>query len=113
MPTADGRKTIHHINPMGMRVVVRICKEQNVTDGGLYLPEGAKESMNESLVGEVIEVACAIDDETHEETNVSGIPLGATILIPKKAGVRVPWDDQLRIIETQDVLAMVETMNIS
>ena len=107
------RKTIHHINPLGMRVLVRIRPEQNVTDGGLYLPEGAKESMLESVIGEVVEVASAVDEHTDEETNVSGIPLGASVLIPKKVGVRVPWDEQLRIVETKDVLAIVETIDLS
>lgn len=106
-------KSIHHINPLGMRILVRITKESSVTEGGLYLPEGAKERMDESVVAEVIEVASAMDDTTHEETNVSGIPFGAMVLIPKKVGVRVPWDDALRIVETKDVLAIVEKINIT
>jgi len=107
------QRAIHSINPLGMRVVVKITKDLNVTDGGLYLPEGAKEKMDESLLAEVIEVAHAIDEDTDEETNVSGIPLGALVLIPKSVGVRVPWDDQLRIVETIDVLAMVDRMNVT
>lgn len=107
------KRTIHHINPLGMRVLVRILKEQNVTEGGLYLPEGAKDAMAESVIGEVIEVASALDQDTDEETNVSGVPLGSKILIPKKAGTKVPWDDDLRIVETKDVLATVEVISLS
>ena len=99
-------KPIRRINPLGMRVVVRIQAEQNVSDGGLYLPEGAKQNTQESLMAEVLEVASALDARTNEETNVSGIPLGATVLIKKSAGVRVPWDDQLRVVETSEVLAI-------
>jgi co-chaperonin GroES (HSP10) len=106
-------KAMYHINPLGMRVLVRIPKDQNVTEGGLYLPEGSKESMLESLVAEVVEVASAVDDKTEEETNVSGIPLGAKVLIAKRTGVKVPWDDQLRIVETKDVLAVVESFDLS
>lgn len=106
-------KPLQRINPMGMRVVVRLPKEQNMSEGGLYLPEGAKERMDESVVAQVVEVASAVDDHTHEETNVSGIPLGAMVLIPRKAGVKVPWDDALRIVETKEVLAIVETINIT
>jgi co-chaperonin GroES (HSP10) len=106
-------KTVHHVNPLGMRVLVRIRKTRHMTEGGLYLPEGAKEAMDESVVAEVVEVASAIDDQSHEETNVSGIPLGAAVLISRKAGVRVPWDEELRIVETKDVLAMVETVSVS
>jgi co-chaperonin GroES (HSP10) len=106
-------KRIRRINPLGMRVVVRIIKETSQTESGLYLPEGSKQGMAESLVAEVVEVASAIDDHTDEETNVSGVPLGASVLIQKDAGVRVPWDDALRIVETKDILAMVHEVSIS
>ena len=106
-------KLLHHVNPLGMRVLVRIVKTNNVTEGGLYLPEGAKEAADESVLAEVIEVASAMDDQTHEETNVSGVPLGSVVLIPRRAGVRVPWDDGLRIVETKEVLAIVEKLSVT
>jgi len=106
-------RKIRKLNPFGMRVVVQLRKDSNQTDTGLYLPEGAKQAMSESIVAEVIEVASATDDHTDEETNVSGIPLGATVLIMKEAGVRVPWDDSLRIVETKDVLAVVNEISLS
>ena len=112
-PDSSKAKTMHHVNPLGMRVLVRINKSQNMTEGGLYLPEGAKEAMDESVLAEVIEVASALDDQTHEETNVSGVPLGSMVLIPRKAGIKVPWDDELRIVETKEVLAMVERMSVT
>ncbi len=105
-------KRIRSVNPLGMRVVVRLREESNLTDGGLYLPEGAKQQLQESLLAEVIEVASAIDEDTDEETNVSGVPLGALCLIPKRAGVTVPWDDSLRIVDTKDVLAIVAETEI-
>lgn len=98
------RRAIH---PLGYRVVVRILKDQNQTEGGLYLPEGAKENMQESLLVQVTEVATATDEDTDRETNVSGVPLGALVLIPKSAGIKVPWDDNLRIVDTEDVLCVV------
>lgn len=101
-------RRIRRLSPLGYRVVVRIDKAPNVTDGGLYLPEGAKEAMQESILCEVIEVASATDIATHEETNVSGIPLGAQVLIPRSAGVRVPWEESIRIVDTKDILAVVE-----
>lgn len=106
-------RALHSINPLGMRILVRICKSDNMSDGGLYLPEGAKDSMNESILADVIEVASAIDSDTNEEANVSGIPLGAQILMPKKAGIKVPWDNDLRIVDTKDVLAIVEKVELS
>ena len=31
----------------------------------------------------------------------------------KEAGIKVPWDDRLRIVQTKDILAMVEEISIS
>ena len=106
-------RKVKSVNPLGMRVLVRLKKEENQTDAGLFLPEGAKEEHAESVLAEVIEVASAIDEETEEEANISGIPFGATILIGKLSGVQVPWDDQLRLVETADVLAVVEEHELS
>lgn len=108
----DSRR-IRKINPLGYRVVVKVVKDDNMTDAGLYLPEGAKQNMQESLLAEVIEVASAIDEDTHEEANVSGIPLGAKVLIPKDIGLRIPWDDELRIIETKHVLALIDEVRLT
>ena len=107
------KRQIRRLHPLGLRVGGCIQRDANVTDSGLYLPEGAKEAMQESIVAKVIEVASALDSDTAEETNVSGIPLGATVLIPKSAGVRVPWDDDLRIVETPDVLALVDEIQLT
>lgn len=96
-----------------MRVVVRVRRDGNQTEAGLYLPEGAKEAMDESILGEVIEVASAVDNDTKEEANVSGIPLGALILFPKRSGVKVPWDDDIRILDTKEILAIVHEIEVS
>lgn len=104
---------IRTIHPLGMRVVVRILKNNNQTDSGLYLPEGSKEKQQQSFLAEVIEVATAEDKDTREDTNISGIPLGAKILIPKHAGTVVPWDEELRIVDTKEVLAIVDEVGVN
>lgn len=106
-------RVIRRVSPMGMRVLVRIRKEENQTDTGLYLPEGAKEATSQSVLCDVLEVASAHDEDTREEANISGIPLGAVILIPKKAGVKLPWDEELRLVETGEVLALVHEVEVS
>ena len=106
-------RTIHHVNPLGLRILVRIPDSSSRTDGGLYLPETAKDSLHESVIAEVVSVAQAVDSDTEEEANISGIPLGAMVLIEKEVGIKVPWDDSLRIVETQDVLATVEKIELS
>lgn len=110
---ATDHKRIRKVSPLGMRVLVRVRKDQNVSEGGLYLPEGAKQSTVESVVAEVLEVASAMDDHSDEEANISGIPLGAVVLIGKTAGIRVPWDESLRLVESKEVLAIVHEVSLS
>lgn len=79
MADAFDRPRKHHrlILPLGMRVLVRLIRDEDRTDAGLYLPPGAKEAQDEAMFGEVIEVAR--DRPTSEEVaeNVSGVPHGA------------------------------------
>lgn len=109
-PKANRLRSIH---PLGMRVVVQLRREANMTDTGLYLPEGAKEAKQDSMLGEVLEVASAIDRDTKEEANISGVPEGALVLIAKSAGVGVPWDDDLRIVDTKDILAIIQEVELN
>lgn len=108
MPNTPRAKAHRLILPLGFRVLVKVIKDDDRTDSGLYLPDGAKEKSNEALYGEVIEVAR--DKPTTEERaeNVSGVPHGARVLFKKSAGVRVPWDDNLRLLDVKDILATVE-----
>jgi co-chaperonin GroES (HSP10) len=109
---SSASRRIRKVHPLGYRVLVRIQRDSNVTDTGLYLPEGAKLSMAESVLAEVIEVASTLEEDSDEETNVSGIPMGARVLIAKNAGVRIPWDDELRLVDTKDVLALVDEISL-
>ena len=91
-----------------MRVLVQLIRNDDRTDAGLYLPAGAKEATDEAQYGTVIEVARSRPTGDELTENVSGVPLGAHVLFRKDAGVRVPWDDRLRVIDVKDVLATVE-----
>jgi len=99
------------ILPLGLRVLVAVIQDGDRTETGLYLPEGAKEKQSEALYGEVIEVAR--DKPTSEERaeNISGVPNGARVLFKKEAGVKVPWDDNLRLLDVKDILATVEEIS--
>ncbi len=105
-------KKIRKISPLGMRVVVSVFKDKNMTEGGLYLPEGSKERMQDSLLAKVIEVASAHDKDTDTDTNISGVPINSVVLIPKGCGVKVPWDDTLRIIDTKEILAVIDEIEL-
>lgn len=96
------------ILPLGMRVLVRVIKEDDRTETGLHLPAGAKEQHDEALYGEVIEVARDKPSSTEPGENVSGIPNGSRVLFRREAGVRVPWDEAIRVLDVKDILATVE-----
>lgn len=103
-------RPVRYIKPLGPRVLVRIVKHDNRSSAGLYLPQGVKEEHDQALYGEVLEVARA---EAHEDEkslgkNVSGVPLGSFVLFPKKDGLPVPWDDELRLLEVKSIYATVE-----
>jgi co-chaperonin GroES (HSP10) len=77
--------------PLGPRVLVKV------------LPQ-------EALYGEVVEVARAEPADPKEGfgVNVAGVPHGVKVLFGKNAGVKVPWDEELRLLETKEVLATVD-----
>ena len=105
-------RIIRHIQPMGLRVLVRVLPDTERHESGLYLPAGSQQKLAEALYGEVVEVARASLDEVELGANVSGIPHGARILFPKERGTKVPWADDLRLLDTTDVLATVEEVAI-
>jgi co-chaperonin GroES (HSP10) len=94
--------------PLGMRVLVEVLAADARTDAGLYLPAGAKEAHDEASYGKIVEVARDKPNANDGGENVSGVPHGAHVLFRKEAGVRVPWDDKLRLIDVKDILATVE-----
>jgi co-chaperonin GroES (HSP10) len=114
-----------HVQPLGPRVLVRIVKDPDRLESGLFLPEGAKESTHDAVLGEVVEVARTMpnvkferhdddDDDDDDDNpsdlgrNVSGVPLGAMVLFGKHRGLTVPWDERLRIIDVRYLLAIVD-----
>jgi co-chaperonin GroES (HSP10) len=124
-PPPPPPKLTRHVQPLGPRVLVRIVKDPDRLESGLFLPEGAKESSRDALLGEVVEVArtmpnytAELDDDGDDDDdddvaadfgrNVSGIPLGAKVLFGKHRGLTVPWDESLRIIDVRHLLAIVD-----
>jgi co-chaperonin GroES (HSP10) len=109
---SDPRKPHRLILPLGLRVLVETIRVEERTDAGLYLPAGAKEAQDEALYGKVVEVARDRPTSDDLTENVSGVPLGAYVLFRKEAGVRVPWDDRMRVIDVKDILATVEEVQV-
>jgi co-chaperonin GroES (HSP10) len=121
-PPPPPPKVTRHVQPLGPRVLVRIIKDPDRLESGLFLPEGAKENAQQALLGEVVEVARTMpkvayelddDDDDDDEgaslgENVSGVPLGAKVLFGKQRGLTVPWDESLRVVDVRHLLAIVD-----
>lgn len=125
-PLAPPPKLTRHVQPLGPRVLVRVIKDPDRLDSGLFLPEGAKENAQQALLGEVVEVARTmprvgfdLDDDDYDDDelpldlgeNVSGIPLGAKVLFGKARGIAVPWDESLRLVDVRYLLAIVDEIS--
>lgn len=106
-------RIVRHIMPLGPRVLVKVIPQEDRAESGLYLPQGAKERTQEALFGEVVEVARAEPTDVREGfgVNVAGVPHGAKVLFGKNAGVKVPWDEDLRLLDTKEVLATVDEIS--
>ena len=94
-------------------MLVQVIRIEERTDAGLYLPAGAKEANDDALYGKVIEVARDRPTSDDLTENVSGVPHGSFVLFRKEAGVRVPWDDRMRLIDVKDILATVEEVDVA
>ena len=92
-------------------MLVQVIRIEERTDAGLYLPAGAKEANDDALYGKVIEVARDRPTSDDLTENVSGVPHGSFVLFRKEAGVRVPWDDRMRLIDVKDILATIEEVH--
>jgi co-chaperonin GroES (HSP10) len=103
-----------HVMPLGPRVLVRLIRSTDRTATGLYLPPGSKDETASAAYGKVIEVARAQAGQTDDGfgANVSGVPEGANILFVKTRGLPVPWDEELRILDTKDVVAVVDEIDL-
>ncbi len=126
-PSAPPPKLTRHVQPLGPRVLVRIIKDPDRSESGLFLPEGAKENAQQAVLGEVVEVARTmpkvgfdledVDDDDDDDPerylgeNVSGIPLGAKVLFGKGRGIAVPWDESLRLVDVRYLLAIVDEID--
>jgi len=89
------------IKPLEDRVVVRAVAVESITDGGLHIPEGAKER---PLRGEVVSVGPGRADMTIG----SQVKLGDTVLYGKFAGQEIVVDgENYLIMRESDIFAVV------
>jgi chaperonin GroES len=94
------------IRPLQDRVIVKRTKEDEVTKGGIIIPDTAKEK---PIQGKVI---AAGNGKVLEDGKVRPLDVkaGDTVLFSKYAGTEIKVEgDELLIMREEDILGVVET----
>ena len=93
------------LKPLGNRVVIEPIEEEEVTAGGIMLPETAKEKPQK---GKVISIGPG-DRNDKGELVPMDVSAGDTVLFAKYAGTEIKVDGKkLLIMRESDLLAIVE-----
>lgn len=93
------------LRPLGDRVIVEPIEKEEMTAGGIYVPETAKEKPQE---GKVLAVGPGrlLDDGTRVEMEVKA---GDRVIFAKYAGTEFKIDDtKVLILSERDILAKIE-----
>ncbi len=93
------------LKPLGNRVVVEPMEQEDITAGGIVLPETAKEKPQK---GKVLSVGPGDRDEDGKRIPMD-VSVGDTVLYAKYAGTEIKIDGKkLLILRETDLLAIVE-----
>ncbi len=94
------------LKPLGSRVVVEPIEQEEVTAGGIVLPETAKEKPQK---GTILAVGPGDRDEGGKRIPMD-VKEGDTVLYAKYAGTEIKVDGKkLLILKESDILAIVES----
>jgi len=93
------------LRPLGNRVVVEPIEQEEMTPGGIVLPETAKEKPQQ---GKVLAVGPGERDEKGHRIPLD-VKVGDRVLFAKYAGTEVKIDGKkLLILRESDILAVIE-----
>ena len=93
--------------PLGNRVVVEPIEQEEITAGGIVLPETAKEKPQQGLI---LSVGPGARDENGKRIAMD-VAIGDKILFAKYSGTEVPIKidgKKLLILREDDILAILE-----
>lgn len=94
-----------NLKPLGSRVVVEPIEQEEITPGGIVLPETAKEKPQK---GKVLSVGAGDRDENGKRIALD-VAVGDTVLFAKYSGTEIKIDGKkLLILRESDLLAIVE-----
>ena len=92
------------LKPLGSRLVVEPIEEEEVTSGGIVLPETAKENPQK---GTVLAIGPGDRNDKGERIPMD-VKVGDKVLYAKYAGTEVKYDGKkLLILRESDVLAIL------
>jgi chaperonin GroES len=92
------------IKPLGDRIVVKRLEAEEMTAGGIVLPDAAKEKPKQ---GEVIAIGEGTLNDDGERTSLQ-VKVGDRILFSSYAGTEVTLDDEeYLVMKEEDVLGIL------
>ena len=92
------------IKPLGEWVLVELVQEDEVSKGGIIIPDSAKEKPQE---GKVIAVGTGKLDDSGKVIPFN-VKKGDTVLMPKYGGTEVKLDGkEYQIVREDDILAVI------
>lgn len=93
------------LKPLGSRVVVEPIEQEEITAGGIVLPETAKEKPQK---GVVLSVGLGDRNEKGERVQMD-VKVGDTVLFAKYGGTEIKIEGKkLLILRESDLLAIIE-----
>jgi len=94
-----------NIKPLGDRVVVQALEEEETTQGGIILPDTAKEKPQQ---GKVLAVGTGKMLDSGEKVPLE-VSVGDTVIFSKYAGTEIKvGGEEYLILSERDILAIVE-----
>jgi chaperonin GroES len=93
------------LKPLGSRVVIEPIEQEEITAGGIVLPETAKEKPQQGMV-----LAVGQGDRDDEGNRIAmDVSVGDKVLFAKYSGTEIKMDGKkLLILRESDLLAIVE-----
>ncbi|MCK5850036.1 MAG: co-chaperone GroES [Kiritimatiellae bacterium] len=93
------------VKPLGDRVLVKPVEDDEVSKGGIIIPDTAKEKPQE---GKIVAIGTGKLDEDGKKIPFN-VKKGDKVLMPKYGGTEIKIDDkEYQIVREDDILAVIE-----